>query len=398
MHIFKKTKLFSFVAVLTFSISSWTSADYVKKPLEIYDKVTKIVTENFYDRNFRGIPWSSRIQQYRRQISIPITEKQFKEIINELLGELETSHTVFLSDSDQEYWVLKAIFSRKIDGAPLYQIGSWFSMEDEWYVRNVFENSPAERAGIVRGDRIIKVNGNFLNPVKSFLEKNIVVELKRNISEGPRIIKIKSELKGFQEILYRASEASTKVYSKNKKKIGYFHLWSGTHPKFEKLLKKVVKKMAKESDVFILDLRDGFGGAHPGYLDSFFDKSADGEDIKRVYSKPMIVLINEGTRSGKEWLAYILKERNRALLIGSRTAGAFIGGKPFEIMPKKYLLFLAVDGNGPPGVDIEGKGVFPHIEVLNPLPYSSGKDFQLEKALDIATAVTIEKNKNIKNP
>lgn len=366
----------------------YASTDFVEDPYGIYDKTTEIVTKNFYDRTFRGLPWTSLIQQYRNRFSSQVRESHFKNIINGLLSELKTSHTIFLTDSDQEYWAIKSIFSRKINGVPLWQIGAWFQKKEDgqWYVKSVFLGSPAEKAGILPGDQLLKINGKSVNPVKSFWKKQqpISVEIKRNKSNEPRIIKVKPEFKSFQEVMFRDSQLSTKIFVRKQKRIGYFHLWMGTHSKFEELLKKIVVQMAKETDAFVLDLRDGFGGAHPGYLNPFFDKDEEGKPLKQIYSKPMIALINEGTRSGKEWLAYILKEKNRARLIGSKTAGAFIGAKPFEIKPKKYLLYLAIDGNGPDGVDIEGKGISPHIEVPYPLPFSEGHDPQLEKALEVA--------------
>jgi carboxyl-terminal processing protease len=95
------------------------------------------------------------------------------------------------------------------------------------------------------------------------------------------------------------------------------------------------------------------------------------------------VLINGGTRSGKEWVAFLLAEAGRTL-VGTRTRGAFLGGRPYLLGGGKYLLYLAVNWPGPKGVNLEGVGVAPRIEVSQELPYSAGADPQLERALDVA--------------
>src|SRR5260370_23104805 len=88
------------------------------------------------------------------------------------------------------------------------------------------------------------------------------------------------------------------------------------------------------------DLRDGWGGAQPEYLDLFngraptmqvTDQSGTTAFVNVKWRKPVAMLINGGTRSGKEVLAYGFKKHRLGELIGTRTEGAVLAAPPFLI-------------------------------------------------------------------
>ena len=100
----------------------------------------------------------------------------------------------------------------------------------------------------------------------------------------------------------------------------------------------------------------------------------------------MVVLINEGTRSGKESLAFQLKKGDRSVVIGSRTAGAFTAGKGVfaDREDADYIFYMAVMEPRLDGETIEGKGVEPDIEVPYPLDGTIDEDPQRKAAFEAA--------------
>jgi hypothetical protein len=107
--------------------------------------------------------------------------------------------------------------------------------------------------------------------------------------------------------------------------------------------------------------------------------------VEYRWKKPVALLINGGTRSGKEVLAYGFKKSGYGEAIGERTAGALLAGTAF-LLSDGSLLILAVDDAEVDGERIEGKGVAPTIEVPFDIRYAAGKDPQLDKAIEMVAA------------
>lgn len=85
------------------------------------------------------------------------------------------------------------------------------------------------------------------------------------------------------------------------------------------------------------------------------------EFVNVRWHKPVAMLINGGTRSGKEVLAYDFKKYQLCELIGTRTEGAVLAATAFLI--GSGLLLLAVEDVRVDGERPEGVGVTPTIEV-----------------------------------
>jgi carboxyl-terminal processing protease len=94
------------------------------------------------------------------------------------------------------------------------------------------------------------------------------------------------------------------------------------------------------------------------------------------------MLVNGGTRSGKEVLAYGFKKNGFGQVVGERTAGALLAGTAF-LLSDGSLLILAVEDAAVDGERIEGVGVAPTIEVPFDVRYAAGKDPQLDRAVSI---------------
>jgi carboxyl-terminal processing protease len=140
----------------------------------------------------------------------------------------------------------------------------------------------------------------------------------------------------------------------------------------------------------VLDLRDGWGGAAPDYLRIFNRDVPALQSTTRdgtVYAQdphirvPATVLINRGTRSGKEIIAYAIKKHHLARMVGDNTGGAVLPGSPF-CLDNGAILYLTSSRLTVDGEVLEAKGVAPDVVVSFDLRYAAGRDPQLEAALD----------------
>ncbi|MCI5139218.1 MAG: hypothetical protein D3922_12565 [Candidatus Electrothrix sp. AR1] len=143
-------------------------------------------------------------------------------------------------------------------------------------------------------------------------------------------------------------------------------------------------------DALVLDLRDGWGGADLNYLNlfraplaetSFRNRDGSTGTYNGVWGKPVALLVNERSTSGKELFTYGFKKLRLGPIIGTKTAGAVLAGRIF-LLSIGDALYLAVRDVRIDGIRIEGKGVTPDI-IVDRLPlHSLDKDSQLQRAIE----------------
>jgi carboxyl-terminal processing protease len=191
--------------------------------------------------------------------------------------------------------------------------------------------------------------------------------------------------------MLEAQKASVQIIERAGTHIGYIHLYSYAGDEYhQELLNALVWGTLKEADALIIDLRYGLGGAWPYYLNIFNRNipmltmhERDGTEtvVDSQWRKPAVYLVNALSRSGKELLAFGARKYHLATVIGERTPGQTLGGRLFPLS-NGDALFLAVQSCRIDGVNLEGVGVPPDIEVPFDVRYCAGHDVQLEKALE----------------
>lgn len=321
------------------------------------------------------------------------------DVLNPFLERLNVSHTRFYDLRHQSYYMLRSLFStRNLDSPKLYTIGVQLDEYEPALVRAVLEGSPAAVAGVRRGDRIIAVDDVQFESLLQWQQAASTRLLLRRHGEE-REITLTPILQSFHRALARATRASWEVLACGDRSIGYLHLWSGTHSVFMQILESSIADTREMNlDGFILDLRDGYGGAWWTYLDPFYsDRSeyfiyktrdargttnavqADPQTNDEAWTGPLAVIINSGTRSGKESLAFQFKKDDRATLFGTTTAGAFTAGRGvFADREADYIFYLSVQEFILDGTAIEGNGITPDVVVEG----DAERDRPLTEALD----------------
>ncbi len=119
-----KGYIFALGLVVALTLHSIAYAQ-VCAPLAEFDKIADTVTKNFFDKRFRGIDWPNRVAFYRKQVGCNMNESSVAEISNQLLKELNVSHTGVFTRQDLDYWALNSIFSRNLTQFPIAFSGIW---------------------------------------------------------------------------------------------------------------------------------------------------------------------------------------------------------------------------------------------------------------------------------
>ena len=207
-------------------------------------------------------------------------------------------------------------------------------------VLRVFEGSPAEEAGVRRGDFILSVNGKSIAGVGSDVATSRIkgpagtsVELSvLTPGEGePRDVEVKRER-------IEVPVATGRIVERDGKKIGVVELLSFSSGAHGILRREVDEVLGKGADGIVLDLRGNGGGLlseaqlvasvfiEDGRIVSTRGRSrpervldAEGDAIDEDI--PVVVLVDGGSASASEIVTGALRDRNRATVVGTRTFG-----------------------------------------------------------------------------
>lgn len=265
------------------------------------------------------------------------------------------------------------------------------------------KDSPAERAGLKPGDKILKID----ETPTGELTLNEAVRLIR----GPQGTEVRLSI--FREATDRSFEAKitrdvikipilkTEVKPGGIFVIKLYHFTENAAFEFRRAIQEFFSSGSKK---LILDLRNNPGGflavsvdiaswwLAPGEVVAR-ERFADGsENIHRsagyrlLSETPTVVLINEGSASASEIVAGALRDNKGIKLIGAKTFGK---GSVQEVLPLEdgsSLKVTIAKWLTPNGTEINGTGIEPDVKVELPKPENGEepeKDLILEKGIDM---------------
>ncbi len=394
--------MFSFAFAYSASVHAHTETNS-----EILTKIWETGRQKSCSPEMRSRFDRSSLLNVQTQVKSKFNRNALARALNPFLFSLGYSHTQFFSDQMESYYLFKGYYSQTHPSAPsaplIVNPGIQVGSDDQgFFAREVLDGLPAKKR-ILKGDRLLLLDGK---PFRGTWGVQAKQQASLRISRQGTLLDLILPLPvlNWSQAFQDATLKSIKTLTHRKRVIGYVRLWSGVHPDSASALWTAVSTLkAAHVEGLVLDLRGGYGGAFWEHLDPFFSdrkdffemSATDGDNQTVVmraepksnpdaYLGPMVVLINEGSRSGKEALAYQFKKSKRAKLVGTSTPGYFSGGELFFLdQSSDYFLYLCVrrdsllDGN-----PIEGIGIKPDV-VAEFQHLGSDQDAQLKAALDL---------------
>lgn len=279
-------------------------------------------------------------------------EKKIDE--NELLGSAlegmanytEDKYTRYMTPEEFDKIVTTRVDETYDGGLGLYVIK--FKNSSHIIVPEIIKDTPAEKYGIKRGDKIIQIDGEDVAP---FTIEECVEKMKGKNGTKVKLLISRKKVEDKDEMINLELERATinisrfvehKMLEDN---IGYISL-SKFHTDVDKKVRKVFEELKQQgAKHIILDLRDNPGGFLPeaiGVASIFIDQSPivvqASQTEKTVFdatgnadtTTPLTLLINGGSASGSEIVAAAIKEHDRGILIGERSYGK---GSVQAVMP-----------------------------------------------------------------
>jgi len=396
------------IVFLLFSSAYGLGDDPPKSAHPVFDRVVDLVIENFYDVSALN-RFRSAVKREVQDPGSPLTKDspnaRVDRAIDAILASLQASHTGRYKPNTIDYFELIDIFRFAVRrdmerlfpprGEASYPgIGMVTSEENgTHFVTDVYDGSPADKAGILVGDEILSVDGAPYHEIKSFQEKvgeTVELQLRRAQGAAPTTVKVAVKRLRPLHTFAEAIKDSVMVIERGGRHIGYVRLWTLSSPEgMETVARELGAGRLKDVDGLVVDLRGRWGGGSSDAAELFVGDTPPfrliprkGDDILANvrWHRPVVAIIDEGTRSGLEVFAYALKA-NGIPLVGAQTAGALLAGRAY-LLPDDSLLELAVlDAVLNENVRLEGRGITPDMPVAFVLPYAAGKDAQLAAAV-----------------
>jgi carboxyl-terminal processing protease len=378
-----------------------------KDRVEMFEEIWKTINENYGDPTFGGIDWQAARDRYRPRIEMAKDDREFAIALEEMIAELNDSHTSlanpFRPDKMLSAWNV---------GFRVNEI------ESKVVVTEIIAGSEAAQAGVNPGMIVNKIDGQSVEDRKAWLQKLIK---KRTGASSDRFLRhllyqvffvgepgassiielVDSSEKAFEVKVARRDGGIVPESIAQRLPSGYahikFHSFSAPNDKwFSNEINKLM-----DAPGLIIDLRGNVGGQTEGWINitsHLFEPQAPmgsfvlrsgvvsakffTKNVKDVYRRSVVVLVDEGSGSAAESFASIMQDSKRGIIIGRQTAGAGLEQDEKNLRAGWTLLYGRRAYLSPQGRKVDRDGVIPDkIVPLTLGDLKAQRDAMLEEAV-----------------
>ncbi len=367
---------------------------------QMYYETWANMEENFYNEDFHGVDWAALRDRYAAYLPHVNSRADLRWIINDLLGELNTSHSGFYSNGKEESTKQSV---RSLD------LGVEYHADDPLAVQRILPDGPADRKDVdlIAGDRIVAIDG-----VRFAAGSNREALLSRPSIDGEVLLTVSRKqqdgtMAEHEVRLHPTSYFSTRtnrydewvdanqkrVDDQSGKKIAYVHMKNMGGGQLNTFLDEMVSE-GYQRDGLILDLRWNTGGnvhdavlqflSQRPYLNWQYRGGTPGTQPNFApAAKPIVLLINQKSLSDAEMTAAGFKALGLGTIIGTPTYRWIIFTSGKGLVDGSFYRLPSWGCYELDGANLEKTGVEPDIRVDNTLEDRlMGRDPQLDRAID----------------
>lgn len=361
----------------------------------IFEHAWRQVKDKFYDKELHGIDWEMYGSAYRKFLPHIDNNFDYAEMLSELLGELNASHT-------------GARYSAPRSGDQTATLGVFW---DDSYkgnglkIKEIIKGSPLVKADskLKAGVVVEKIDGQLIESGKTWWHlldgkagKHIVVTA-FTPGEGDRFEEIVKPISGGEEgeLLYsrwvEQREQLAEKYSNGK--IGYVHVRGMNSESFRNVYLNLLGKY-RDKEAVVVDTRfNGGGWLHDDLATLLSGREYQqftprgeyiGSDPFNKWNKPSIVLMGESNYSNAHGFPWVYKELGIGKLVGAPVPGTMTAvWWETQIDPSLVFGIPQVTVVDMKGNVMENNQLEPDVEVYNtPESLLSGDDLQLKRSVE----------------
>lgn len=361
----------------------------------MFDYVYRQEREMFYVKDLHGVDWEKMCENYRRFLPHINNNHDFAELLSELLGELNVSHT-------GGSYRAKGATEQTASLGLLYD---WEYAKDGLKVAEVLEKGPFDRSTskVKPGCVIEKINGKEIKADEDFTPLfNDITKKKTLVSifdpaSGNRwdevVLPISSDAQN--TLLYNRwiKQRATDVERWSNGRLGYVHIQSMSDGSFREVYADVLGKY-NHCEGIVIDTRWNGGGRLHEDIEVLFSgekyftqviRGVEACDMpSRRWNKPSIMVQCEANYSNAHGTPWVYKHRGLGKLVGMPVPGTMTSVNWVTLQDPSLVFGIPVVGYRlPDGSYLENSQLEPDIKVANdPATVVTGEDTQLRTAVE----------------
>ncbi len=372
------------------------SMDLYAERQYMFDHVCTQEEKRFYVTNMHGVNWPLMKKAYSRFLPYINNNYDFAELLSEILGELNTSHTggryrpTDLDNPDVT--------------AQLGLFFSWNYNKDGLLIDEIIEKGPFDTAGskVKAGCILEKIDGEKILAHQDYYlllnkkaGKNTLISL-YNPATQERWEEVVKPINSGQlnALLYNrwVKQREADVDRLSNGRLGYVHIESMGDPSFRSIYSDILGKFNNKEGIIIDTRYNGGGRLHEDIEVLFSGKKYFTQVIRgqetcdmpsRRWNKPSIMLMGEANYSNAHGTPWVYKYTGIGKLVGMPVPGTMTSVS-WETLQDNSLIFgIPIVGYQlPDGSYLENKQLEPDFKIANsPEKLVKGEDEQLEKAV-----------------
>jgi tricorn protease len=363
---------------------------------DIFDQVWRRFGRGFYDPEMHDLDWDKVYKKYSEYLKYAYEPGMLGGIVDEMIGELNASHTGFYARSDQNYPTI-----RQAKLGATFDFGKFPSQGISF--QKLYRNSSlAQNYDIKPGDILLTIDGTKVGknlPFDSLLRDKIneKIELTIDVGDSIRTVKVKGINSSKNYNLWYddwVAARRRKVEDMSDDRFAYSHIRSMNNSSYEKFEDELFG-MNFDKDALIIDIRfNGGGYTHDSILETLTKKQYGWSSSRRadavkyptprdVWEKPIVLLIDEDSFSDAEIFPILFKHLKLGKVIGMPTSGSVIGTGHINFMDGSSMRMPSSGWFEIDYQNMEGVGAHPDIYVpMTPQNYIEDNDLQLKRAVE----------------
>jgi len=373
-------------------------ANFNYKPAEerqyLFDHIWRQVKDKFYDPKIHGVDWEGYRKTYEKFLPYINNNFDFQEMLSEMLGELNASHTgarYYASNSALTTANLGVFFDPQYQG-------------DGLKIQEIIKRGPfdVKNTGVTAGSIIESIDGEEIKAGMDYFPlldgkvgKNVRLGI-RNAKGKKMEVTVKAISQGkLNNLLYKRWVDRNRAFvdSISGGRIAYVHVKAMNSESFRTVYSELLSDKNRNRDAVIVDERHNGGGwLHDDLCTLLNGKQYQefvphgkvvGRDPFNKWVKPSCVMICENDYSNGHGFPWVYKELGIGKLIGAPVAGTMTAVWWETLMDNTLVFGIPQVGcRDMRGVFGENTQLNPDIEVYNsPEDFINGHDTQLERAV-----------------